>query len=328
MQPDYKKCAIQSIFQYWKNSYANIEAQLDTNPIAALNHIRDCANNPYTDQCLSEFGGPMQPFIGLGSYEERDFVEAKSLVFTYIINNFADAESIEVKKAMAWELAVLELLQNYSSPFIDIHYTTQRSIEDELDRESKADMKIIAISYLMMFFYLTVTLGKYTSSQPKMILLEMKIFLGLAGVILVLLSVFSSGGFFTLIGVPATLITLEVIPFLLLAVGVDNIYVMVQTYQNDERLDHETVEDQISRIVGKVGPSMLLTGTTQTAAFLISALTPMPGVRAFSLYASLAIILNFILQITCFVALLTLDAKREKSKRVDIFCCIKLNIDD
>ncbi len=156
----------------------------------------------------------------------------------------------------------------------------------------------------------------------------MKIFLGLAGVTLVLLSVFSSGGFFTYLGVPATLITLEVIPFLLLAVGVDNIYVMVQTYQNDERLPEENIENQIARIVGKVGPSMLLTGTTQSCAFLISALTPMPGVRAFSLYASLAIILNFLMQITCFVVLLTLDAKREASKRIDVAFCVKLNLNE
>jgi Niemann-Pick C1 protein len=98
---------------------------------------------------------------------------------------------------------------------------------------------------------------------------------------------------------------------------------MVQTYQNDERRESESVEDQIARIVGKVGPSMLLTGTTQSAAFLISAMTPMPGVRAFSLYATLAIVLNFLLQITCFVVLLTLDAKREKAKRMDMFCCVK-----
>lgn len=158
----------------------------------------------------------------------------------------------------------------------------------------------------------------------------MKIFLGLSGVLLVLLSVVASGGVFTYMGVPATLISLEVIPFLLLAVGVDNIYVMVQTYQNTDRESGETIENHIARIVGKVGPSMLLTGTTQTAAFLISALTPMPGVRAFSLYASLAIILNFFLQITCFVVLLSIDAKREAARRIDIVCCltVKFNDDD
>jgi Niemann-Pick C1 protein len=156
----------------------------------------------------------------------------------------------------------------------------------------------------------------------------MKIFLGLSGVTLVLLSVFASGGVFTYLGVPATLISLEVIPFLLLAVGVDNIYVMVQTYQNTERDPFDPIEEHIAKIVGKVGPSMLLTGTTQSAAFLISALTPMPGVRAFSLYASLAIILNFILQVTCFVVLMTIDAKREAARRMDLFCCIRLNINN
>jgi Niemann-Pick C1 protein len=284
--------------------------------------------NPFQEKCFGSFGGPVQPFMIIGRYKNEEYLTAGSLVITYIINNYLNNNKEPIRKAMVWEAAVLDLLTNYTSDVISVYYTTERSIEDELDRESKADIKIIAISYLMMFVYLTVTLGKYSSWKLSTILLEMKISLGLAGVVLVLLSVFSSGGLFTYLGVPATLITLEVIPFLLLAVGVDNIYVMVQTYQNDERLPNESIEDQISRIVGKVGPSMLLTGTTQSAAFLISALTPMPGVRAFSLYASLAIILNFIMQVTCFVVLLTLDAKREQSQRLDVFCCFKLELKD
>lgn len=38
-------------------------------------------------------------------------------------------------------------------------------------------------------------------------------------------------GIFSYIGVPLTLIVIEVIPFLVLAVGVDNIFILVQTYQ-------------------------------------------------------------------------------------------------
>ena len=40
------------------------------------------------------------------------------------------------------------------------------------------------------------------------------------------------------------------------------------------------------------------------------AMSDMPAVYSFSLYAALALLLNFILQMTCFVALLTLDAYR------------------
>ena len=332
LSPDNTNCAIQSIFQYWQNDKHKILADLNKNSeINTLERLDECMRNPFTssqfDTCLSAFGSPIQPYMIVGSYNDESYLNAGAIVITYVINNYISNNKEYVRKAMAWEGQVLELLKNYSSEHINVFYTTERSIEDELERESKADIKIIAISYAMMFVYLTITLGKYTSLKLRVILVEMKIFLGLAGVILVLMSVFSSGGLFTYLGVPATLITLEVIPFLLLAVGVDNIYVMVQTYQNDERLPSETVEDQIARIVGKVGPSMLLTGTTQSAAFLISALTPMPGVRAFSLYASLAIVLNFLMQITCFVVLLTLDAKREKAKRVDLLCFIKLNVD-
>lgn len=42
------------------------------------------------------------------------------------------------------------------------------------------------------------------------------------------------------------------------------------------------------------------------------ALTPMPAVRTFALTAGLAIILDFLLQMTAFVALLSLDSKRQE----------------
>ena len=48
---------------------------------------------------------------------------------------------------------------------------------------------------------------------------------------IVLLSVAASLGFFSFVGEPATLIIIEVIPFLVLAVGVDNIFILVQSFQ-------------------------------------------------------------------------------------------------
>ena len=40
-------------------------------------------------------------------------------------------------------------------------------------------------------------------------------------------------------------------------------------------------------------------------------MTDMPAVRVFSLYAAMAVLIDFLLQITCFVALLSLDARRQ-----------------
>jgi len=41
-------------------------------------------------------------------------------------------------------------------------------------------------------------------------------------------------------------------------------------------------------------------------------LTDMPAVKVFSLYAAMAVLIDFFLQISCFVSLLALDARRQE----------------
>lgn len=61
--------------------------------------------------------------------------------------------------------------------------------------------------------------------------MDSKISLGIAGILIVLSSVACSIGIFSYFGVPVTLIVAEVIPFLVLAIGVDNLFIIVQTLQ-------------------------------------------------------------------------------------------------
>lgn len=81
--------------------------------------------------------------------------------------------------------------------------------------------------------------------------------------------------------------------------------------------------DQIGRVVGEVAPSMMLSSLSMSACFFIGALTEMPAVRMFALYAGVALIINFFLQMTCFLGLFALDTKRQMDNRLDIFWCIK-----
>jgi len=69
---------------------------------------------------------------------------------------------------------------------------------------------------------------------------------------------------------------------------------------------------------------MLLTSISESIAFFLGALTPMPAVRLFSLYAGMSVLIDFLLQITIFVSLITLDQKRTIAKRFDVFCCLQL----
>ena len=62
---------------------------------------------------------------------------------------------------------------------------------------------------------------------------------------------------------------MEVVPFLVLAVGVDNIFILVQTFQRQGIQEGVPIEDQIGVVVGKVAPSMLLTSLSESIAFFL-----------------------------------------------------------
>lgn len=144
--------------------------------------------------------------------------------------------------------------------------------------------------------------------------------LGIGGIVIVLGSVAASYGIFGYIGVKATMISIEVIPFLVLAVGVDNIFILVQTYQRTNRLPKETHAAHIGRVVGQVSPSILLSSATDSMCLFLGGLSGMPAVRSFAVYAGMALLIDFTLVVTCFVALLSLDTKRQEENRLDVLC--------
>lgn len=194
-----------------------------------------------------------------------------------------------LQPAYEWEKEFIAFMKNWTThekpDFMDIAFRGERSIEDELDRESQSDVLTILISYLIMFAYIAISLGQV--NKCSRLFIDSKITLGLGGVLIVLASVASSVGLFGYIGVPATLIIIEVIPFLVLAVGVDNIFILVQTHQRDQRKATETHAEHIGRILGQVGPSMLLTSVSESCCFFLGSLSDMPAVRAFALYAGM-----------------------------------------
>ncbi|KAK8738118.1 hypothetical protein OTU49_004053 [Cherax quadricarinatus] len=334
MAPQTPECLIQSILNYWQNDPEKFEESIAQGDYAT--HLINCLNNPSSvtgTYCMGSYGGPVFPYTALGGFlkagevisENPMYTESTALVITILINNYLDTEKLA--PALAWEKKFLEFMKEITmdediTEHMDIAYSAERAIQDELVRESVNDALTIFISYLLMFIYITLSLGNM-SSECRRILIESKMTLALGGVILVLLSVVASLGFYGYVGVPATLFVIEVIPFLVLAVGVDNIFILVQTWQRQPREPGETIEDHIGRVVAEVAPSMLLSTSAEALCFFLGGLSDMPAVYAFALYAALALVIDFFLQMTCFVALMSLDAHRVKDNRWDVLCCVK-----
>uniref|UniRef100_A0A3Q2Z477 Niemann-Pick disease, type C1 n=1 Tax=Hippocampus comes TaxID=109280 RepID=A0A3Q2Z477_HIPCM len=273
------------------------------------------------DPCLGTFGGPVFPWLALGGYDSTNYNNASALVITFPIHNSRN-DTDRLGQAQAWEKEFIRFMKDFHNPNLTIAFSSERSVEDEINRESNSDISTVVLSYAIMFVYISLALGHINSCRR--LLVDSKISLAIAGILIVLSSVASSLGIFSYVGIPLTLIVIEVIPFLVLAVGVDNIFIIVQTYQRDERLPQEELHQQIGRILGDVAPSIFLSSFSETVAFFLGALSNMPAVRTFSLFAGLAVFIDFLLQISCFVSLLGLDLKRQEANRLDIICCAKL----
>ncbi|CAH1984188.1 unnamed protein product [Acanthoscelides obtectus] len=334
-ETDVNECIVESIWGYYKDSIEEFnKTELDPAKYTTnyLDHFIKCAANPYDPlNCIAPYGGPVDPAIALGGFlqpgdtlaKEPHYEKATAVILTFILQNYHNKSLLS--PAMEWEKAYVEFMRNYTETekpdFMDIAFSSERSIEDELNRESQSDVLTILISYLIMFAYIAVSLGQVNTCSR--LLIDSKVTLGLGGVLIVLTSVISSVGLFGFVGIPATLIIIEVIPFLVLAVGVDNIFILVQTHQRDAKRPNESQAEHIGRILGQVGPSMLLTSVSESCCFFLGTLSDMPAVRAFALYAGMALLFDFLLQITCFVSLLSLDTMRQQSNRLDIFCWIR-----
>ncbi len=69
---------------------------------------------------------------------------------------------------------------------------------------------------------------------------------------------------------------------------------------------------QLQKLHSFLASHMLIKLLTLSSA---GALSNMPAVRTFSLFAGLAVFIDFLLQISCFVSLLGLDARRQEVRR-------------
>ncbi|KAK4054758.1 niemann-Pick type C- protein 1 [Microbotryomycetes sp. JL201] len=176
----------------------------------------------------------------------------------------------------------------------------------------------------------------------RQILVDSKFLLGLWGIVIVLLSVSTSVALCSALGVKVTLIIAEVIPFLVLAIGVDNVFILSHELDQQNKraysiashhatsLDEDSdglssAEERVARALSRMGPSILLSASCETVAFALGALVGMPAVRNFAVYAAGAVLVNAILQVTVFVSLMAIDLRRLESNRIDCFPCLKVS---
>lgn len=72
----------------------------------------------------------------------------------------------------------------------------------------------------------------------------------------------------------------------------------------------------------EIGPSIFCAAFCEALAFFIGMLTDVPALWSFCLVAGIAVIIDFILQITMFIACLSMDVRRIQQNKYDIAFCV------
>ena len=261
----------------------------------------------------------------LGGYDD-DVLEAEAITVTWVVKNAQEGTGA-IARAIDFENALrdrfLEVQEEAKQRGLRLSFNTEISLEQELNKTTNTDAKIVVISYIVMFIYACMALGtplKHVFRNPAVLLVESKVTLGLVGILIVLMSIAASIGFFSWVGLKATLIIVEVIPFIVLAVGVDNIFLIVHELERvNASCPDKMVEERVARAMGRMGPSILFSALTETVAFAIGTAVGMPAVRNFAAYAAGAVFINALLQMTMFVSFLSLNQMRVEDHRCELW---------
>ncbi|XP_051713804.2 protein patched homolog 2 isoform X3 [Oryctolagus cuniculus] len=214
----------------------------------------------------------------------------------------------------AWQRRFVQLAQEAlpENASQQIHAFSSTTLDDMLRAFSEVSAARVLGGYLLMLAYACVTMLRWDCAQSQGAV-------GLAGVLLVALAVASGLGLCALLGISFNAATTQVLPFLALGIGVDDIFLLAHAFT--EAPPGTPLQERTGECLQRTGTSVALTSINNMVAFFMAALVPIPALRAFSLQAAIVVGCNFAAVMLVFPAVLSLDLRRRHCQRLDVLCC-------
>ncbi|KAG8458685.1 hypothetical protein KFE25_005281 [Diacronema lutheri] len=190
-----------------------------------------------------------------------------------------------------------------------------RSFSDEFGGAINSDLVRLGAAVVGIAAYMILMISPCDPVHSK-------IGLSLATVLITLLSYVCTTGLGSYVGIFTSQLS-NLVPFLLLGLGVDDAFVLVGEYNRATLINPTaSAEERCIAATKHGGVSILITSLTDALAFLVGSSTVLPALESFCLYAGMGIVFCFAFQLTIFLPVLLLDARRVERKRYDMLCCL------
>ncbi|CAG5128611.1 unnamed protein product, partial [Candidula unifasciata] len=189
------------------------------------------------------------------------------------------------------------------------------SLSDIMKNFSNVSVTRVVLGYVVMFIYACVSMLRWNDAVKSQSGIAM------AGVVLVCLSVAAGLGICSVLGINFNASTTQIIPFLALGLGVDDMFLIAHTFY--ENADHVPTQELTGEVLKKTGVTVVLTSVSNMLAFFTAAIIPVPALRAFSLQAGILVLFNLGSVLLVYPAIISLDLVRREDKRIDVLCCFQ-----
>ncbi|KAK7065466.1 Patched domain-containing protein 3 [Halocaridina rubra] len=213
-----------------------------------------------------------------------------------------------------WEKELIKaVLDENERPYDISLYLMASSSFGMISRDTiMGDVTYLAVGFGIMCLYVQIMLGKFN-------LVETRPLLSLMGLGCVGMSIFMSYGICSAFGVPFGPVN-NVLPFLLMGLGVDDMFVIMQAWNNLSPHEKKMkLAERIGITLKHAGVSITVTSVTNFSAFAIGSGTVLPALRSFCIFASVGIATVYFFQATFFVAWFSLDQRRLEERRFGFF---------
>ncbi len=266
-------------------------------------------------------------YLGEKTYDENGrIIGAKATIIRWfgrlnasesLLHPVKDRDEPIDQKTLDFEGEMIKILLNQTGypAGLESFPNVQRSFGDVSVSTIFGDVSYLVAGFAIVFIYITVMLGKISW-------IENRVFLSLAGLISVLMGIIVSYGFCSAIGLffgPMH----NVLPFLLLGIGIDDMFVIVQSWETlteKERTEKPLIE-RFGIVMTHSGVAITITSITDVVAFALGGTTILPALRSFCFFASAGIISIYWFVCTFFVAIMYLDQVRLESNRDGLCPC-------
>ncbi|XP_068204800.1 patched domain-containing protein 3-like [Palaemon carinicauda] len=262
--------------------------------------------------------GKASYFLGSkNNWNETDgkYVEAKATMHTW----YTDASKPQKENSFKWEESFLNKMKNLSRDAANasLYYTTSSSFGKVVSDNISGDLGYLFAGFILVFLYVTIMLGKFN-------LVEQRPILSLLGLSCVGLSIAVSYGLSSAFDIPFGAMN-SILPFLLLGLGIDDMFVIVTAWNNiPAKYQDQELCQRIAMAMGHAGVSITVTSVTNFLAFIIGSSSELPALRYFCLYAAIGIAGIYFFQATFFVACLAIDQRRLEDNRQGLIWCWKI----